>query len=103
MILYLYLGLIFSGFYRLVEGIDAASFSHFPAGRPGGQGEFLYFSMGSLTSAGGVRNIVPEHPMVRSLAVLEAVIGQLYPAIFIGRLVTLHGTVVERNPRHGRK
>ncbi len=37
-ILYLYLGLIFSGFYRLVEGIDAASFSHFPgrtAGRPG--------------------------------------------------------------------
>jgi hypothetical protein len=102
-ILYLYIGLIFSGFYRMVVGFDAASFSHMPAGKPNGQGEFLYFSMGALTSVGGARNIVPDHPMVRSLAVLESVIGQLYPAIFIGRLVTLHGTVVERHPRQSHK
>jgi hypothetical protein len=100
-ILYLYLGLIFSGFYHMVDGFDAGSFTHLPGGKPNTQGEFLYFSMGALTSAGGARNIVPDHPMVRSLAVLESVIGQLYPAIFIGRLVTLHGTVVEhRRKKH---
>jgi hypothetical protein len=48
----------------------------------------LYLSFVTFTST-GYGDIVPVHPLARSLCNLEAVIGQLYPAILIGRLVTL--------------
>jgi hypothetical protein len=51
----------------------------------------LYLSFVTITST-GYGDIVPIHPLVRSLCNLEAVIGQLYPAILIGRLVTLELT-----------
>jgi hypothetical protein len=37
----------------------------------------------------GYGDIVPLHPYARSLANLEAIIGQLYPATLLARLVTL--------------
>jgi hypothetical protein len=37
----------------------------------------------------GYGDIVPIHPYARSLANIEAVIGQLYPATLLARLVTL--------------
>ena len=42
----------------------------------------------SLTST-GYGDIVPVHPFARSLCNLESVIGQLYPATILARLVTL--------------
>ena len=51
----------------------------------------LYFSLSTLTTT-GFGDIVPVHPFVRSMANLEAVIGQLYPATLLARLVTLHAT-----------
>jgi hypothetical protein len=33
---------------------------------------------------------VPVSPLARSLANLESVFGQLFPAILLGRLVSLH-------------
>ncbi|HTM74904.1 MAG TPA: hypothetical protein VL198_16885 [Pseudolabrys sp.] len=36
-----------------------------------------------------VMSIVPLHPIARSLCNLESVIGQLYPATLLARLVTL--------------
>jgi hypothetical protein len=48
----------------------------------------IYLSFVTITST-GYGDIVPVHPLARSLCNLEAVIGQLYPAILIGRLVTL--------------
>jgi hypothetical protein len=30
------------------------------------------------------------HPLARSLSALEALIGQLYPAVLLARLVTLY-------------
>jgi hypothetical protein len=50
--------------------------------------ELLYLSMVSLTST-GYGDIVPVHPMARTLCNLEAVVGQLYPATLLARLVTL--------------
>jgi hypothetical protein len=50
--------------------------------------EFLYFSFTSLTTM-GYGDITPVHPLARSLANSEALIGQLYPAILIARLVSL--------------
>ena len=48
----------------------------------------LYFSFVTLTST-GYGDIVPIHPLARSLCNLESIIGQLYPAILMARLVTL--------------
>ena len=50
------------------------------------RGRLLYFV--TLTST-GYGDIVPLHPVARSLATLEAVIGQLFPATLLARLVSL--------------
>ncbi len=51
-------------------------------------GNLIYFSFVTLTSV-GYGDIVPLHPYARSLANIEAVIGQLYPATLLAQLVTL--------------
>jgi hypothetical protein len=56
----------------------------------------IYFSFVTLTSV-GYGDIVPLHPYARSLANIEAIIGQLYPAILLARLVTLQ-LESRRNP-----
>jgi hypothetical protein len=38
----------------------------------------------------GFGDIVPVHPVARSMATLEALVGQLYPAVLLARLVTLY-------------
>lgn len=48
----------------------------------------IYFSFVTLTSV-GYGDIVPVSPYARSLANVESVIGQLYPATLLARLVTL--------------
>jgi len=48
----------------------------------------LYFSFVTLTST-GYGDIFPVHPIARSLCNLETIIGQLYPATLLARLVTL--------------
>jgi hypothetical protein len=48
----------------------------------------IYFSFVTLTSV-GYGDITPLHPYARSLADVEAIIGQLYPATLLARLVTL--------------
>jgi hypothetical protein len=50
--------------------------------------QLIYYSCSTLTTL-GYGDIVPLNPFARSLANLEAFFGQLYPAILIGRLVTL--------------
>jgi len=49
---------------------------------------FFYFSMVALTTV-GFGDITAIHPIARSLVMMEALIGQLYPAILIARLVSL--------------
>jgi hypothetical protein len=48
----------------------------------------FYLSLVTLTST-GYGDIVPVHPIARSVCNLESVIGQLYPATLLARLVTL--------------
>lgn len=47
------------------------------------------FSLTTLTST-GYGDILPVHPLARSLANLEAVIGQLLLAVLLARLVSQH-------------
>lgn len=48
-----------------------------------------YLSLSTLTTT-GYGDIVPVHPIARSLSNLESVFGQLFPATLIARIVALH-------------
>lgn len=48
---------------------------------------FMYFSYICITST-GFGEIVPLHPLARSLVQIEVLVGVLYPVILIGRLVS---------------
>ncbi|MDB5461506.1 MAG: Ion transport 2 domain protein [Caulobacteraceae bacterium] len=95
-ILYLYIGLIFASLYRVSALWLHPSFSGLQTTRGANFGELIYFSFTTLTTA-GFGDIIPVHPFMRSLTNLESVIGQLYPATFLARLVTLHGAA-QREP-----
>ena len=57
-------------------------------GGPQEVGTMLYFSLTTLTTT-GYGDIVAVNPFARSLANLEALIGQFYLAITVARLITL--------------
>ena len=88
-ILYLYIGLIFAALYRMLIPVLSPDFSGIPGDPRGEFAELLYFSFGALTT-GGSGEIVALHPVLRSMASLESVIGQLFPATLLARLVSLH-------------
>lgn len=89
-VLYLNFALLFFTVYRLMSELLPNSFSNLPqSGAEHGSGAtLLYFSFSTLTTL-GYGDIAPVHPLVRSIANLEAVIGQLYPATLLARLVSL--------------
>ena len=89
-LLYLNFALMFFIFYRLLWITVPNSFANLPAaGNEFGSGAaLLYFSFTTLTTL-GYGDIVPVHPLARSLSSLEAVIGQLYPATLLARLVSI--------------
>jgi hypothetical protein len=89
-VLYLNFAMIFASVYGLIWELSPGAFANLPA-RAGGQEEIaimLYFSLTTLTTT-GYGDIVVVDPLARSLANLEAVIGQFYLAITVARLVTL--------------
>ena len=90
-VLYLNLATIFASAYHLIWEIRPGTPSPISARRGHNPSEIavmLYFSFTTLTST-GFGDIVPVGPFARSLANLEAVVGQLYLATTIARLVTL--------------
>ncbi|MEJ0085185.1 MAG: potassium channel family protein [Pseudomonadota bacterium] len=50
--------------------------------------DLMYYSLGTLTSIGAGESY-PIHPIARSLTILEAAVGQLFPAIFVARIVAM--------------
>jgi voltage-gated potassium channel len=88
-VVYLMIGLCFSFTYGLVEFLRPGSFSNISAGLAVGHRPFLYFSFVTLTTL-GYGDIVPLTDVARSLAVLEAVIGQVYLIINVSWLVGLY-------------
>jgi hypothetical protein len=90
-VLYLSIGLIFSNLYRLAAITLHAAFSGLAVENQPELGALLYFSFSTLTTL-GFGDILPLHPLVRSMAILEAVIGMLFPATLLARLVTLEVT-----------
>jgi hypothetical protein len=88
-LLYLAIGLTFSALYAIVGVAYADAFDGLKVvDSPTLSSRMIYFSFGTLTTAGS-GDIAPLHPIARSLTNLEAMIGQLYPATLLARLVTL--------------
>jgi hypothetical protein len=89
-VLYLNLATIFASAYGLIWELHPGAFTNLAAkgGEPQEVSTMLYFSITTLTTT-GYGDIVPVDPFARSLANLEAVMGQFYLAITVARLVTL--------------
>jgi len=83
---YLLFGLSWTAAYQLVLAVrpDAFRLGEGTDPRLG----LLYYSFVTLTTV-GYGDITPLIPFARSLAIAEALIGQLFPAVLIARLVSL--------------
>jgi hypothetical protein len=85
---YLLIGLVWSYAYvvadLLVPGSIHPTASVQEAVSP--MARYVYFSFTTLTTL-GYGDIVPVHPIARTLAVCEGLIGQLYPAVLIAGLL----------------
>jgi hypothetical protein len=90
-VVYLIIALVFATLYKILITLipDALSPAIVGIDRVVVGSRLLYFSLTTLTTA-GYGDIVPVHPLARSLANLESVIGQLYPATLLVRIMTLH-------------
>ncbi len=89
---YLLIAMSFALAYFLLEFLSPGSF-RFSDGHISLDSQswrvFYYYSVITLATV-GYGDITPIHPVARNLAMAEALIGQLYPAILLARLVTLH-------------
>lgn len=87
---YLLIGLIFAGAYELVGALAPGAFlrNGAPMATHALGGDFVFFSFVTLTTT-GYGDMVPVHPVARSLALLEAITGQLFLAVVLARLVSL--------------
>jgi hypothetical protein len=91
-VVYLLLGGLWSLLYQVVALTIPQAF-RLPEGMAGGDPDALqrlmtYYSFITLTTT-GYGDISPVHPVARTLSMLEALVGQLYPAITLARLVSL--------------
>jgi hypothetical protein len=84
---YLLLGLAWASAYALLHHLRPGAFTgSLDAAVPQ---TWIYYSFITLTTT-GYGDIGPVHPVARSLAIAEAVAGQLYIAITLARLVSLY-------------
>lgn len=88
--LYLVLGLTWSFAYEALVLVDPGAFAFAtpPATAVELKSDLMYFSFVTLTTV-GYGDVTPLHPFARSLAMVEALAGQLFLAVTLARLVAL--------------
>lgn len=82
--IYLLIGVLWAQLYHLLFLVSPEAFSGVDGTNP--FPSLIYYSFVTLTTV-GYGDILPVQIVGRSLATFEAFIGQLFPAIFIARLV----------------
>lgn len=85
---YLLVGFVFTALYSAIAAFGPADF--FAAGQPANSSTLQYFSFVTMTTT-GYGDFTPAGSAVRSLAVLEAVLGQIFLVTLVARLVALFG------------
>jgi voltage-gated potassium channel Kch len=97
---YLLFALIWAMAYGITETLDPEAFSVPLAGEGPGwmsgetgknDGHLTYFSFVTLTTL-GYGDITPASDLARLLAMMEAMLGQLFLVIIVARLVGIHAT-----------
>jgi hypothetical protein len=87
--MYVMLGFAFGAVFYLINILDPMSFvANGELLTWGDSPDLMYFSFVTLATL-GYGDITPRTNIARSLAILEALIGMLYIAIFMARLVSL--------------
>lgn len=86
---YLLIGILWVLFYTIVELLFGNSFSFITDNNLNIRHQILYFSFTTLTTL-GYGDVTPIAPLSMVLSNAEAIIGQMYPSIFIARLVSLY-------------
>jgi hypothetical protein len=89
-VLYLLIGLTWAVAYAFIHLFIPKAFNGL-TGDEAGLAEWVYFSFVTLTTV-GYGDITPVARVARSAAIVEALVGQLYPAIIIARLISLPST-----------
>jgi hypothetical protein len=92
---YLLLGLAWASAF---EWVALGQPDAFRGAEAGGDQQWIYFSLVTLSTM-GYGDITPVAPAARSLAVAEAVAGQLFLAILVSRLVALELQAKQERPR----
>jgi hypothetical protein len=88
---YMLFGLTWSILYGFLDQVLPHAFNLPPVGydfSPERQESLTFFSFVTLTTV-GYGDIIPTHDITRMLAIMEALVGQLYPATLLARLVSL--------------
>ncbi|PKN62721.1 MAG: hypothetical protein CVU57_22965 [Deltaproteobacteria bacterium HGW-Deltaproteobacteria-15] len=85
---YFLIGIVWVHLYFLLESGSPGAFS-LPRGLSRDPVHFIYYSFITLTTV-GYGDILPVSNPARSLAVLEAMVGQMYLAVAMARLVAIH-------------
>ena len=96
---YLLISLVWALFYAMIETIQPDSFIHVLEQQASVKMKFgygdtassLYYSLVTMTTL-GYGDIAPANEVARMFASMQAVIGQLYIAVLIARLVGLHAS-----------
>ncbi len=105
---YLLLGILWTAFYMMVSELHPVNPAHpelYPfaytvgvtAPHPLSQFEAYYFSFITLSTV-GFGDITPISSGARTLAMMEAMIGTLYMAVLISRLVALYSSQGSETP-----
>ena len=88
-VIYLLLGLIWAEAYTLAAHLNPGSFAGtLPEGQDALSAHLTYFSFVTLTTV-GYGDILPASSVTRALANFEGLLGTLFPAILIARLVSM--------------
>jgi len=88
-LVYLSIAVTFVALYTIVGLLVPNAFSGMKfEDNPALASNVIYFSFVTLTST-GYGDVFPLHPVARSFCNLETIIGQLYPATLLARLVSL--------------
>ena len=86
-VVYLSLAMMWAMIFILMEILQPGSIAVGQTGE--GTFHFFYFSFVTITTL-GYGDITPTSEIARSLALLEAVIGQIYLVVLIARLMGIH-------------
>jgi Ion channel len=103
--IYLLVGFSFASLFHLVSVLRPAAFYFDPHANfhtVPDRLDFIYYSFGTLTSL-GAPGITPVSAHARSLTIVEAILGVLFLAVLVSRLMDAYrpGPSLWRNERHG--